>query len=846
MKKYEKRERARRAREWNSTRRAVRVTAAKFKNSGSSKPLVVEEDLTEVPQPHPLELTSSQVAQAARDVSEPDPMPLHWTVWFLVLAGATITILFGFFMERDWGAEEQTLFNIPYTFLHEGKVAFPAYGYWYESSYDRLFVHPPTHYLEVGLLMKAGLPLYYAEAVPLVFLSIVCLVLVAKARFSAASKLGLLAGLIFAIAWLGTISPIDFSYHLRPDATLAFSLLAGFLALQASRLQHWEGKRLFIGSLLITYGSITHYTGLVAWLGLFPALAVAWRDLPLRRFVSRVVYAATAACLVGLPYLFFHLLPNLQDLQRYSGYVSLAKLWQTIAQNFVTYREIYGLFTLNVFPSLIYALPLKLILMWSIPPFMLGVLLLLGLRQARVFALSSLPFTCFLFFISGRKMSPYYDVDCILVILATWMWIAAGWNKAASFLPHWTRAAAAPAFGCLVVGLLGVGTPALALVSVGAHEHEFFTLRALAKQIVGPNATVASIHPAWFVSGATRWFDLTRDLLLGVPLSAGPIDPHTYWSRFDAVVMPHESAFGTNSGETEATLYTEGIVRFRGFLESRMNPHFRWIWMSPRKDRPPRGFLWRTGKLLQFSESPSGNYVVVSAVMPATDEVIRKIAPLEYWELDMPKNASGGAGDLVFLLMQRDAYQHQHAFFEQYPPIEVVAGSLTPVDPAAFPRTPIEQDTIRFYRSYGELLSSMAEPVPGINAEFLEFSAVNDNRVSGKTDGEAFRVAADPVEWDQLAIAKIPHVIKGHDYRISLDMNLEKGAVVFGVSSGSNSKALASVYQVVPGRGISKKFVFHASTSAPLFLSLRAWIGRPSPVTVAISNPVVQEVKLIR
>ncbi|HEV2688635.1 MAG TPA: hypothetical protein VGV35_08780, partial [Bryobacteraceae bacterium] len=116
------------------------------------------------------------------------------TIAALTIIGAVSFLLMAFFTERMWGGEERTLYNIPYTYLHEGKLAFPAYGYANPVSYDRLFVHPPTHYKEIGYLMKLGLPLYYAEALPAVFWAIVALLVIATGEFSFATQLGLLCG----------------------------------------------------------------------------------------------------------------------------------------------------------------------------------------------------------------------------------------------------------------------------------------------------------------------------------------------------------------------------------------------------------------------------------------------------------------------------------------------------------------------------------------------------------------------------------------------------------------------------------------------------------------------------
>jgi hypothetical protein len=67
------------------------------------------------------------------------------------------------------GHRRTHLYNIPYAYVHEGKLAFPIYGFGSPASFDRLFVHPPTHYAEVSLLMKAGIPVTTRKPSPLCF-----------------------------------------------------------------------------------------------------------------------------------------------------------------------------------------------------------------------------------------------------------------------------------------------------------------------------------------------------------------------------------------------------------------------------------------------------------------------------------------------------------------------------------------------------------------------------------------------------------------------------------------------------------------------------------------------------
>jgi hypothetical protein len=102
--------------------------------------------------------------------------------------------------------------------------------------------------------------------------------------------------------------------------------------------------------------------------------------------------------------------------------------------------------------------------------------------------------------------------------------------------------------------------------------------------------------------------------------------------------------------------------------------------------------------------------------------------------------------------------------------------------------------------------------------------------------------------WEPLAVANIPGVIEGHDYRISVDLQMETGGVMIQLVSGAaDRRILETLYQEVPVKRISKVFVFHAGNGYAPTLSVGAWnVFKLSPISVTVGNPVVQEVQLAR
>ncbi len=761
----------------------------------------------------------------------------------LSLAGAFLFLLMAFFTERNWGGEERTLYSIPYTYMHEGKLAFPAYGYANPVSYDRLFVHPPAHYQEIAYLMKAGLPLYYAEAVPTVFWAIVCLLAIVTAEFSFVAQLGLLCGAIGAGGWVATIGSWDYAFHLRPDAHMAFALLAGLLLLAASQAQGWEVHRFFLGSLVVTYGSTVHYSGWCAWLGILAFLFTSSRELPWREYRTRLIAAILGASLAGIPYVLYHMLPNRDYLRQYSTFVSMARIPETIRQNFPVYRDAAYQFERRL-PQMFYAAPLYEVCAIGIPPFLAAFALLVWRRQTRTLAFSILPLSLFLFGIFERKLWSYYYLECIFVLIGVWLFVAWAWMKLAGLLPRKWQRVAGPLLALLFLVGFGTCTPQLANVQWKRQRHEFGLLRALAKELVGPNATVAAIHPLWYLAGGRRWFDLNNDLLVKLPA----VDLRTYFSRFDGVAVQHRTFIYPQTGLNEASLYEQGLLRLSGFLESRLQPSARWVYISLRHDSPVRGFYWKDGKLFRFHEAPDGRLAVVSMVISGDIEpFLNALAPLQYWALDLPKTAGQSNPRFVLvMLLDGQRYDRGDPLLARAKLLEIVRGNAEQVDPGSMPPPADEVDPIDVPRSYSELLALIAKPSnSGVRAR-LELSPYPINASLDPVPAKAkwFRVAATrPLTLDWLAQAELPQLTNGRYYRITIDLEMEAGGIATHVVQDGN--VLQSLYREIPLGRIAESFVVQFKGGSPLQLVLAAdnTTGK-SPVRFQMSEPLLEEVDL--
>jgi hypothetical protein len=761
-------------------------------------------------------------------------------VLLLAAAGAVAILLMAFCTERRWGTEERALYNIPFTFVHDGKLAFPAYSFQSKPSFDRLYIHPPTHYGEISLLMKLGLPLYYAEAVPVTLVALLCLFLIVTANFPAYIQLGLISGLLAAMGWIASLGGYDYTFHLRPDLQLALALLAGLVALEASRAQSWETKRLFFGSFLLTYGSTIHYPGWPAWLGLGVFSWYAWRDPARKLLARRLLTGAAGACLAGVPYAAY-MLHNWEFVRTFSSSLSLAKTTEIIAANFPVYRTMGG--AASALPAMFYAWPVAAALAAAVPPFAIAALLLFVHRRLRAMALAFLPFCLFLFAFLGRKSFPYFYLECILAITGVWLLVALLWGTISARLP--LRAAAAPAFSLLFLIGYVTYTPELRIVRFQIQRHEYGELRALAKEVVGRDATIACVHSNWYLSGATRWFDLTDDLLRSLPA----MDLRTYCARFDAIAVAHDGGMDSQAGVNESTLYADGVLTLRGFGASGISPLFRWFWLSPRKEKPVAGFFWQNRELFRFREAVDGDHAVTSLLIPGDpDPWIWATAPIEFWWQKLPKRPGQqqAPGVMAILLFDNTRFQSAAGKLAGAKIIETIRGRVERVPPP-YPRQNDAQDRLENPRSYAELLSTWAQPAQPPMQTYLNLQAMTRNaEVSTSTDGQVRVSASRPASGQGLVFAGVPALKPGRYYRVTFDLTTEAGGMEVGILPKGAGPAPVFA-RVVPCRPARESFVYQYPGGPPAQFVISAYNPfRDVPVRFEISSPLLEEVQLSR
>ena len=217
------------------------------------------------------------------------------------LVALTVCVMmygFGAHMSRMIVFDEIGLQNPVYTFFATGRMTYPMHG-----QPDFMVVHPPTHYAITALLMKLGLPLFAASAIPIIVLTAILAVVVITGPFSAVVATGLLLGYFVALTTWSEF------YTLRPDLHVTAAWFTALVTLESARLRGWSPRRLFVGSALAVLAAAVHYWGISALVLplIYSGLLVRQHGIGQSR--RQLVAVAAGGCLVGLPFLLWFVIP---------------------------------------------------------------------------------------------------------------------------------------------------------------------------------------------------------------------------------------------------------------------------------------------------------------------------------------------------------------------------------------------------------------------------------------------------------------------------------------------------------------------------------------------------------
>lgn len=595
---------------------------------------------------------------------------------FAVVASSLILAL-GFTTPRQPGIEEAGVYNAIYTWVHTGRMAFPIYG-----MFDSFGIHPHTHYAVVGSLMRLGLDLYHAEAVPVVGMSLLAIVLVMTGRFPAVVKLGLIMGLYATVAHAAFLLP-DHAFSVRPELHLSVAWFAGLVALESGRLASWHSGRLFLGSFLVTYASGLQNYASLGFLGVVVYLVWSLRDLGWSRARKQLLALVAGGVLFGVPYLWLYVFPNLPMIRNNIAWgTTYATPWSGKWGEYFSVHDAWVRALLPKLDSLLFTVgPVVPVLSVGVPLFFAAPLFLLVPRSTRGLALAGLPVPILIFLTLPK--SQYFISEYVYYLAGFWAALLTGvtWLSR-RLLPARLR----PLTPVVMTTVLALGAfygspsfhrPGLDLLGP---PHEQDVARAAGREILGRDAVVGSRHLAWYLSGAAEWFRL--EPVLTEPKDISSLDVRTFLSQFDAVADYGAASSHTQNGVTLSSLYADGQLHLRGFYLGQRIGGLSYLLFDVGSDRPVMGYLLRDDVLYRFDEHPAGEHVLSTVLAPLNQPPTLQLS----WFRDvntlwLPTTGRPEAQGISTAVLPRSEYaSHLAGLGADRTPLGAVAGDLTPVD----------------------------------------------------------------------------------------------------------------------------------------------------------------------
>lgn len=552
-----------------------------------------------------------------RGVGSPGALPqsgdegrLSTTVSLVAATVASSALVWAFFTVHTISLDDIGLFNPIYMYVNYGYVAYPTY-----YQFHSMFIHPPTHYFVLGLIMKAGIPLNYAAQVPPLLLVLIAIVVICRSPFANGTKIALLLSLFssfwfLAGSWIMRLS----SLGIRPDLHAALAFLAGLVTLESGRLRNWDATRLFIGSFLLTYASGLSYQMATAFSGILVYLFWAVRAIGWRNATKAVCSLVSGGALFGIPYLVLFVVPCWGDITRLvTGIGAIGGTAASVESHLRLYQLSYGMLPDGNLIRFIF-FPLVL----GVPTVLVSTPILFLNRTTRGMALASLPHLLFVLLLVQKKWGFYLIAEFIVYLCSLGVLVLASSSFIVEKIVRYRRpdllsvlrALSGPVLIALIVSsvlLLPVK------ISIGPIPDEFAIARAAGRAMLGPDALVAARTSRSYIFGETYSYvmlepDLYWRSIDGLNLTA-------YFDKFDAVV--EDPAPGITLNEQKETLsswYAEGLLNLRGFYRGHQE-YPGYILLAAHRPELVEGYeLLENEQVAHFVERREGNYTFFTAV----------------------------------------------------------------------------------------------------------------------------------------------------------------------------------------------------------------------------------------
>ena len=541
----------------------------------------------------------------------------------LSLVALGLSTVLALFVDRPLSGEEPPLFNPAYEYAHTGHLTFPDYAFfWGPRMYDTFAAHPPAHYILVGLSLRLGLGIRFAEALPILVTLTLALAVVAASRLSLATRIGAAFGLAATVATAVQFFP-DSSFAARPELHVAVTWLAGMFALEAGRRRDWNLGWLFFGASLLTLASAMQWFAMFSWLGAAAYGVAVVRERGWPRARPAVAALLVGLLIFGLPYIVVYIIPNWDVIERLRNAGWSGGLWSLWKYNYNVYAATRSLLWQAARGPMRWTLGAPaLALATRLPGFLIGEALLFVRRETRLLALAASPLFAWTFLFTLGKS--YYILPELLVVTfaATSLVVAAAQRVSGAL----GGPAAVVITGAAAAGLLAwaaiAGTPeaANAVYRYGPLPTPLEVDRAAALRIVGPDALLTSQHQLWYMGGGRYWHDFNPDLIERYDL-----DPQAYFRQFEYVADIPTLFFNPSQlhvdyprqtvAFSEYALHRLSLAGFVGDSDSYGFTVFR-----PGNQGPVRGYVRIGATLYQFRSATSGSSVLVTLVCPLSDD----------------------------------------------------------------------------------------------------------------------------------------------------------------------------------------------------------------------------------
>ncbi len=507
-------------------------------------------------------------------------------------AGLGNVLLALFFLPYSPGFDDRGLYSSIYAYQHYGRLFYPVYDL------PLMYIHPPTKYWLVGVLVSSGVALRVATAGLLVVSYLVAVAGAFACRFTCFQRLAVL----FAISATVTLCPF-ISYNpenlahgevigkLRPDDLVLVFWLGGLLWLEASRGNGWRSSYSFIGGLCIGLASIMHYFGIpaVAVIAVYGGAAL-FEGGPLRG--RRLVPVVLGLVVVLVPFV-LAVRPYLTQISAMilgqAGETSprgVVDVWRRHLADFWFLLQWMKRHTSNVWAAAaLMAAPVWM----GVPPLVIGGIVLLVFRSSRVLGLAALSVPVAVLFAAHKSIG--YELPEVALFL-----LACGWALSALLdrsADERLRLAAA-GFFVLAVATSSplVWHPSELRFMDQTHSPEL--LRAMGRAVIGPGATVVGSILPGVMAGRDVYIGGEDTFVLAAGLDECGID-------FVAEREFHLAAARLHR------MYRGGRVRLAGFVLTPETPSASVVYFTARTTSAPlKGFITRNGEIQRFSQTGTG------------------------------------------------------------------------------------------------------------------------------------------------------------------------------------------------------------------------------------------------